>query len=227
MNSIDYTCPHAPTNSANPTPIIRNRKIAFSENCTKNCYLKLFRNSHALTEAMLRIYETSNNSSLFEKYQKQMKFSGKDQTANNTNTKSEKNTQQHRLSKIEEGERNSSSKNRKFSQNSANSQKIHFINNILKRNIYKSVINQCINNLNAEKVRANQLRMELNRMNEKIPTIAYVYNQVHFLNHIPLIILCKSALIINDDLFIDIIKISWSLLLNSDQEISSSAGMFN
>jgi hypothetical protein len=73
-------------------------------------------------------------------------------------------------------------------------------------------------------VRGNQLRVQLNKMNEKIPTIAYIYNQVHFLNHVPLIILCKAALVINDDLFIDILKIAWALLLNSDQEISSAAG---
>lgn len=61
---------------------------------------------------------------------------------------------------------------------------------------------------------------------EKIPTIDYTYNQVHYLNQIPLLILCKSILVMSDDLFTDVIKISWNLLLNSDQEISSSAGNY-
>ena len=221
LSSIDYACAHSSqcgSSAAAAAPTVRGRRIVYSEHCSRNCHLKLFKNSHALTEAVLQIYETSNNLSLFEKYQKQMKFQAPAVTVATAKEK------QHRLSKIVEVENNSSAKNRKLSQNSAYSQKIHFINNILKKNVYKSVINQNINNLNADKVRANNLRKELNRMNEKIPTIGYVYNQVHFLNHVPLIILCKSALIIHDDLFLDIIKIAWSLLLNSDQEISSSAG---
>lgn len=69
------------------------------------------------------------------------------------------------------------------------------------------------------------LRTKLERNKAKIPTCDYIYNQVHFLNHIPLQLLCKSLLVMSDDLFIDIIDFSWNLLLNSDQEISSSAAV--
>ncbi len=117
MNSVDYNCTHSSSGggasgvnasssaAASDEPVVRNRKMYFSENCCKNCYLKMFRNSHSLVEAVLRIYETSNNSNLFEKYQKQMKHKPKDSTIHKQ--------QPHRLSKIDESDHNSSSKNRK------------------------------------------------------------------------------------------------------------------
>ena len=59
---------------------------------------------------------------------------------------------------------------------------------------------------------------------EKMPIIDYIYNQLQDLNQIPLLVLCKSILIMTDDLYIDLINITWELLLNSDQEIASASG---
>ena len=60
-----------------------------------------------------------------------------------------------------------------------------------------------------------------------MPIIDYIYNKVHNLNQIPLLVLCKSILIMTDDLYVDLIAITWELLLNSDQEIAAAAGLKN
>lgn len=73
----------------------------------------------------------------------------------------------------------------------------------------------------------SDLNVRITKNAEKLPSLDYIYNQVHFLNQLPLMVLCKSALIMPDEYFIDIIKISWNLLLNSDQEVSSAAGLNN
>lgn len=49
-------------------------------------------------------------------------------------------------------------------------------------------------------------------------------NQIQNLNQIPLLLICKSVLIMSDDLYVRLVKIAWRLLLNSDQEIVTSAG---
>lgn len=81
------------------------------------------------------------------------------------------------------------------------------------------LLNLAANDLNA-------MRQIQNNKNDKLllPSVDYLYNQVHFLNQLPLLVLCKSVLIMNDELFVDVIQITWNLLLNSDQEISSAAG---
>lgn len=70
----------------------------------------------------------------------------------------------------------------------------------------------------------SDLNVRMSKNAEKLPSLEYFYNQVHLLNQLPLLVLCKSVLIMTDDLFIDVIQITWNLLLNSDQEISSAAG---
>lgn len=70
----------------------------------------------------------------------------------------------------------------------------------------------------------NDLNIRISKNAEKLASVEYAYNQVHFLNHIPLLVLCKSVLVMTDDLFVDVINITWNLLLNSDQEVSSAAG---
>jgi hypothetical protein len=77
-------------------------------------------------------------------------------------------------------------------------------------------------NLNNERLK-KEMKMNL-LLSEKLPTIDYICNQIQYLNQIPLLLICKSVLIISDEFFGDLIKISWNLLLNSDQEIASSAG---
>lgn len=71
----------------------------------------------------------------------------------------------------------------------------------------------------------NDLNVRLTKNSEKLPSVDYLYNQVHFLNQLPLLVLCKAVLIMNDELFVDVVNITWNLLLNSDQEISSAAGL--
>jgi protein unc-80 len=68
------------------------------------------------------------------------------------------------------------------------------------------------------------IEFRLRKKKEKMPIIDYIYDQIQNLNQIPLLVLCKSILILTDDLYLDLIKITWNLLLNSDQEIASAAG---
>jgi hypothetical protein len=60
---------------------------------------------------------------------------------------------------------------------------------------------------------------------ERMPIIGYIYNQIQNLNQIPLLVLCKSILIMTDDLYLDLINITWESLLNSDQEIAGASGL--
>ena len=69
------------------------------------------------------------------------------------------------------------------------------------------------------------LEYKMRKNKEKMPIIDYIYNQIQNLNQIPLLILCKSILIMTDDLYFDLINITWELLLNSDQEIASASGL--
>lgn len=41
--------------------------------------------------------------------------------------------------------------------------------------------------------------------------------------HAPLSVLVKGAVVLTEDLFIDIIPVAWELLLESDQEVAASA----
>jgi len=66
--------------------------------------------------------------------------------------------------------------------------------------------------------------VKLNQAVDLAPgTISYIHNQVQNLNQMPLLVLCKGILIMPDELFVDLIGIVWHLLLNSDQDIASSA----
>lgn len=99
-----------------------------------------------------------------------------------------------------------------------------FINSFLKKNTLKSSISEKYNQNRKKDVVIENLNLKLLKNKEKIPAIEYSYNQIQHLNQIPLLILCKSILVMTDDLFPDIIKITWNLLLNSDQEIASASG---
>lgn len=58
---------------------------------------------------------------------------------------------------------------------------------------------------------------------ETPPILKYVKNYVRELFHIPLSTLIKGAVILNEELFIEAIPIAWELLLETNQEISSSS----
>lgn len=79
FNAISFDCGHFTPNhfqSGNQIQIKNRRHLL--ENCSKDCYLKLFKNSHSLIEAVLRMYETSSNLNLFEKYEKQLEQKNKE-----------------------------------------------------------------------------------------------------------------------------------------------------
>ena len=76
-------------------------------------------------------------------------------------------------------------------------------------------------NLIAERVKRD---LKMNKCDDKIATVDYINSQIHFLNQVPLLLLCKSVLVMTDDFYPELIRISWNLLLNSDQEVASSAG---
>ena len=67
------------------------------------------------------------------------------------------------------------------------------------------------------------LRMQQRSQAHQRPLADYVSNHVLTLNQIPLLVLCKAALVISDDLYASLVGTLWSLLLNSDQEMASSA----
>lgn len=222
LKSLNYSCSH----TLIPLEQVRTRRN-LNESCCKDCYLRMFKNSHSLIEAVLRMYETNKNLMLFEKYEKQFKSrANKDSMKKNIQSKV-----------VDESTHHSSTKNRKNSQSSFNSQKIFFINNFLKKssNSFKPTpinINMFVttpdNKPSTKMINlTSDLNVRLTKNAEKLPSVEYLYNQVHFLNQIPLLVLCKSVLIMNDDLFVDVIQITWNLLLNSDQEVSSAAGMLN
>lgn len=91
FNLINFNCTHFQSNQSvhhsNHTSQIQIKtRRNLTESCNKDCYLRLFKNSHSLIEAVLRIYETSTNLSMFEKYKKQADLKSKDN--NQINTKS-------------------------------------------------------------------------------------------------------------------------------------------
>lgn len=69
LTCINYSCNH----SFQMINQQKSRRSLLYDNCCKDCYLRLFKNSHNLIEAVLRMYETSRNSNLFEKYESQVK----------------------------------------------------------------------------------------------------------------------------------------------------------
>jgi hypothetical protein len=74
LNSISFECTHV---NSDPTKTFR----LAGEDCTSDCYLKLFKNSRCLIEAVLRMYETSSNLNFFDKYLKNQ-VTPKEQQAN-------------------------------------------------------------------------------------------------------------------------------------------------
>lgn len=58
---------------------------------------------------------------------------------------------------------------------------------------------------------------------EMPPILKYLKTQVRNVFHAPLSVLVKGAVVLTEDLFIDIIPVAWELLLESDQEVAASA----
>jgi len=42
--------------------------------------------------------------------------------------------------------------------------------------------------------------------------------------HAPLAVITKAAVILSDDVFIDMVPVAWELLIESDQELAAAAG---
>lgn len=60
-----------------------------------------------------------------------------------------------------------------------------------------------------------------------LPILKYLTNQVRNVFHAPFSLLVKGAVVLSEDLFIDIIPVAWELLLEADQEVAaSSASLF-
>ena len=107
----------------------------------------------------------------------------------------------------------------KISQNSATSLRKYF----LKYNA--TDVSRTYESLHHSETALN-LEYKMRKNKEKMPIIDYIYNQIQNLNQIPLLVLCKSILIMTDDLYLDLINITWELLLNSDQEIAGASGLY-
>lgn len=102
--------------------------------------------------------------------------------------------------------------------------KISYLNDLLKRN---NLLNQNQMKIQSQILVDERIRKDLKMnqyLSEKLPTMDFITNQIQYLNQTALLIICKSVLVISDDYFVDLIKVSWNLLLNSDQELASSAG---
>lgn len=55
------------------------------------------------------------------------------------------------------------------------------------------------------------------------PVLKYIKNHVRELFHIPMAILTKSAAVLGEESFVEVIPAAWELLLDKNQEISASA----
>jgi protein unc-80 len=53
--------------------------------------------------------------------------------------------------------------------------------------------------------------------------LLFIWNQVMDLFQAPLLVLIKSATILNDDTFLDIIPVAWELLLDFHKETAAAA----
>lgn len=53
--------------------------------------------------------------------------------------------------------------------------------------------------------------------------LKYIQSQVKEVFHAPLAALVKGAVVVSDDLFIDVLPVAWELLLESNQEVAASA----
>lgn len=53
--------------------------------------------------------------------------------------------------------------------------------------------------------------------------LKYIQNQVKDVFHAPLATLVKGAVVVSDDLFVDVLPVAWELLLESNQEVCASA----
>lgn len=58
---------------------------------------------------------------------------------------------------------------------------------------------------------------------ENSPVLKYIKNHVRELFHVPMAILIKSAVVLTEDYFIEVIPAAWELLLEKNPEISASA----
>jgi hypothetical protein len=54
--------------------------------------------------------------------------------------------------------------------------------------------------------------------------IKYITLQAQKLTHAPMAVICKSAPILSDETYIDMMPVAWELLLESDQELAAAAG---
>ena len=208
LHSVNYECKHNVSNHSSEQTCSKT-PINFRK-CDNDCYLKLHKSSHCLIEAVLRIYESQIERNPDE-------ISNKKNESDLNSSKSKTITKSDALSY----------KFRKSSQFSMNSQKIAFLSQINKKSHTR------VMGANNDGVRNNEKKFSIDNLKsnpltknkiKKIATIEYIGNQVFGLNQIPLLILCKSVLVMPDDLFINLVRITWNLLLDSDQELASSAG---
>lgn len=162
-------------------------------------------------------YETSSDLRIFENEEKDKKEKELQKKASSLFNSSRK---EKRSSDADKKERAGSV--------SSSAKRINYLNELLKKN---SLMNQNQPKSFGQNLIDERIDKDLKAsfyLNKKLPTIDFILNQIQYLNQVPLLLICKSVLIINDEYFTDLIKISWNLLLNSDQEISSSAGkIFN
>ena len=108
-------------------------------------------------------------------------------------------------------------------------QQVNYLNSILKKNTGPNPADP--KSKQANSIRSSNLIEERLKRDQRAAkkdevhlTIDYISNQIQNLNQVPLLVLCKSILIMSDEYFLDLIGVAWCLLLNSDQEIASSAG---
>lgn len=58
---------------------------------------------------------------------------------------------------------------------------------------------------------------------DALPILRYLTTQVRNVFHAPFSMLVKGAVVLSEELFIDIIPVAWELLLEADQEVAASA----
>lgn len=226
LGSLNFTCSHHEVKPHGHMFSKRNifkaeesqdsQSTAYNPNtftCSIDCFLRQFKSSHCLIEAVLRMYEASNRIRIAEKFEKVNEAKEIHKQNSSLSSKSSKKTK---------GGGSLSKAKKKDSSSQQSSHRLNYLNSLLKKT---SSMKQSIDR--KRDLKASQSGTAT-KLDPSIPTIDYIHNQIQNLNQIPLLVLCKGILVMQDEHFDSLVPIVWNLLLNSDQDIASAAAtLFN
>ena len=74
-----------------------------------------------------------------------------------------------------------------------------------------------------ESLRRTTTKYDIEQDREPPPVLKYIKTQVKDAFHAPLATLIKGAVVMTEDLFVEVLPVAWELLLESNQEVAASA----